>query len=248
MFRHWDRGRTYYHNVRLAALLSTVAGTVNIVGLLSLKTLTTNVTGHFAYFSEGLFLKNYTLAFTSVLYVLFFFVGAFVANSTMELTSKNKSHFSYMLPISLEIICLAVVAFSDLLLSNILLPLGCILLFTMGMQNALVTKISGSVVRTTHLTGLFTDMGIELSQMLFYKKDSERSRLKKNVFLRVIIISGFFIGGVIGALLHKEYHLRTLLIPVGMLILAIYYDRMRLNYYHWRKKIKLVSRKKRMKQ
>lgn len=243
MLRHRDKGRTYFHNIRLAALLSTVAGIVNIVGLLSFYTLTTNVTGHFAYFSEGLFLKNYALAFTSVLYVLFFFIGAFLANMTMELTSQNKSHFSYMLPISLEIICLAVVAFSDLFLPTTLLPFGCILLLAMGMQNALVTKISGSVVRTTHLTGLFTDMGIELSQMLFYKKDSERSRLKRNILLKLIIISGFFIGGVIGALLHREYHLRTLLVPVGVLVLALYYDRMRLNYYHLRKKLRIVSRK-----
>lgn len=39
------------------------------------------------------------------------------------------------------------------------------LLFAMGLQNALVTKISNATVRTTHLTGLFTDLGIELSQL-----------------------------------------------------------------------------------
>ena len=43
----------------------------------------------------------------------------------------------------------------------------------MGLQNALVTKVSQSVVRTTHLTGLFTDLGIELSQLFFYRKMSE---------------------------------------------------------------------------
>ena len=248
MLRHRDKGRTYFHNLRLAGLLSTVAGIVNIVGLLSFYTLTTNVTGHFAYFSEGLLLKNDVLALTSVLYVLFFLIGAFTANTTMELTSRNTSHFSYVLPISLEIVCLFIVAFSDMFLINVLLPMGCVLLFAMGMQNALVTRISGSVVRTTHLTGLFTDLGIELSQMLFYKKAAERSRLKKNVWLRIMIISGFFIGGVIGALLHKAYDLRALLLPIGMLLLAIYYDRMLLNYYHWKKRIKMVSRRRLIKQ
>jgi uncharacterized membrane protein YoaK (UPF0700 family) len=47
------------------------------------------------------------------------------------------------------------------------------MLFAMGMQNAMVTKISQSIVRTTHLTGLFTDLGIELSQLFFYKKIDE---------------------------------------------------------------------------
>jgi len=45
-----------------------------------------------------------------------------------------------------------------------------ILLFSMGVQNSLVTQISNSTVRTTHLTGLFTDLGIELSQLFFYKR------------------------------------------------------------------------------
>lgn len=43
------------------------------------------------------------------------------------------------------------------------------MLFAMGIQNSLVTNISKSTVRTTHLTGLFTDLGIELSQLFFYK-------------------------------------------------------------------------------
>ena len=48
--------------------------------------------------------------------------------------------------------------------------IACSLLFVMGIQNSLVTKVSVSVVRTTHLTGLFTDLGIELSQLFFYRQ------------------------------------------------------------------------------
>lgn len=50
MFRHRGKNRTYFHNLKLASLLSFVAGTVNIVGVLSIKILTTNITGHFAFF------------------------------------------------------------------------------------------------------------------------------------------------------------------------------------------------------
>ena len=34
----------------------------------------------------------------------------------------------------------------------------------MGMQNSLVTRLSGAVVRTTHLTGVVTDLGIEAAR------------------------------------------------------------------------------------
>ncbi len=50
MFRHKGKNRTFAHNLRLATLLSFVAGLVNITGVLAVKTLTTNVTGHFAFF------------------------------------------------------------------------------------------------------------------------------------------------------------------------------------------------------
>ena len=52
MFRHKGKTRTFKHNLRLAALLSFIAGLVNITGVLFLNVLTTNVTGHFAFFAE----------------------------------------------------------------------------------------------------------------------------------------------------------------------------------------------------
>lgn len=233
MFRHRDRGRTFVHNVQLAALLSIVAGVVNIVGVLSFKTLTTNVTGHFAFFSEELFSNNYGLAFLSIIYVISFFLGAFLANTTMEMTSRGAAHYSYMLPLSIEIFLLVLVAFSP---ANYAVVLSCVLLMAMGLQNALVTKISGSVVRTTHLTGLFTDLGIELSQMIFYKKSNERKRLKRAILLKAIIIGGFFCGGIIGALMYGWFDRRTLCLPIFILLVALYNDRMLLGYYKFIRK------------
>lgn len=233
MFRHRDRGRTFVHNVQLAALLSIVAGVVNIVGVLSFKTLTTNVTGHFAFFSEELFSNNYGLAFLSIIYVISFFLGAFLANTTMEMTSRGPAHYSYMLPLSIEIFLLVLVAFSP---ADYAVVLSCVLLMAMGLQNALVTKISGSVVRTTHLTGLFTDLGIELSQMIFYKKSNERKRLKRAILLKAIIIGGFFCGGIIGALMYGWFDRRTLCLPIFILLVALYNDRMLLGYYRFIRK------------
>lgn len=233
MFRHRDRGRTFVHNVQLAALLSIVAGVVNIVGVLSFKTLTTNVTGHFAFFSEELFSNNYGLAFLSIIYVISFFLGAFLANTTMEMTSRGAAHYSYMLPLSIEIFLLVLVTFSP---ANYAVVFSCVLLMAMGLQNALVTKISGSVVRTTHLTGLFTDLGIELSQMIFYKKSNERKRLKRAILLKAIIIGGFFCGGIIGALMYGWFDRRTLCLPIFILLVALYNDRMLLGYYRFIRK------------
>ena len=88
MFRHQGKGRKFSHNLKLASMLSGVAGLVNITGVLSVNSLTTNVTGHFAFFSEQLFLKNYKMALIYLLYIFFFLSGAFISGLTTEWTAS----------------------------------------------------------------------------------------------------------------------------------------------------------------
>ena len=84
MFRHKGKTRTFKHNLRLAALLSFIAGLVNIAGVLWLKVLTTNVTGHFAFFAEELVLKHYVVALSFLLFIFAFLIGSFTANFIIE--------------------------------------------------------------------------------------------------------------------------------------------------------------------
>ena len=102
MFRHQGKNRTFIHNLRLAVLLSFVAGIVNITGVLSLQTLTTNVTGHFAFFAEEVMKQDYVGALTFLLFAIFFLMGAFTSNFLAELISKKYPNLSHVIPISLE--------------------------------------------------------------------------------------------------------------------------------------------------
>lgn len=223
-------------------MLSGVAGMVNITGVLSVGTLTTNVTGHFAFFSEELFLKNIDLAAVSLLYILFFLAGSFTSGLLIELVSKVKYYLAYILPISIEILILLCVGTAYLMFADVLLYypiwIACSLLFAMGLQNALVTKISQSVVRTTHLTGLFTDLGIDLSQVIISKNVNEKKNLKKNIRLKLIIIFCFFLGGIAGGYLYLYFKLATLLFPAGLLLLALCYDRLLFRYYYFKRKFR----------
>src|SRR5690606_528545 len=103
MFRHSGKGRTFSHNLKLASILSGVAGIVNITGVLALNTLTTNVTGHFAFFSEQVFLKNYKMAAIFLFYSLFFLLGAFVSSLIMEWVSRYKTRLAIVIPVFIEI-------------------------------------------------------------------------------------------------------------------------------------------------
>ena len=239
MFRHHGKNRTFLHNLRLATLLSLIAGIVNITGVLALNTLTTNVTGHFAYFAVEFMNKNYAIAFTCLAFIFFFLMGSFTSNFLAELVYSKNPKLSYVIPISLEILVLVGVGLFGSP-SNLLAMEGKLMafsmLFAMGIQNSLVTKVSDSTVRTTHLTGLFTDLGIELSQLFFYKKSEEIKKLKTNIYLRLSIITFFFIGCVFGGYMYQKIELKTLFLASLFLLIALLYDYIRLRFFVIRRK------------
>ncbi|NQD72734.1 DUF1275 domain-containing protein [Sphingobacterium shayense] len=149
--------------------MSGVAGIVNITSVLKLSTLATNVTGHFAFFSEELISGNYGSAFPYLFFILSFLVGVLTSSVTIEWVSLNRPRSSYVVPIVIETLILLVVSMSvpdACSVCSILLCSG--LLFAMGLQNAMVTRIYKSTIRTILLTGLFTDWVIELSVAYYF--------------------------------------------------------------------------------
>lgn len=236
MFRHRGKTRTLKHNLQVASLLSFVAGNVNVIGFLAVQRLTTNVTGHFAFFVDELFELHTWLAFVYFLYILCFLSGSFISNFIVEIISKKNERHIFTLPVILECVILFSVAVPS---SNFVQHhpdiIACSLLFAMGLQNSLVTQISNSVVRTTHLTGLFTDLGIELSQLLFYKTKEQRQKLFSSIKLRLLIIFFFFSGGLCGGIFYSAISNKSLFISVGVLMAGLVFDTI---------KFRIISRKR----
>lgn len=239
MFRHQGKSRTKRHNLQIAVILSFVAGIVNVAGFLAIKQLTTNVTGHFALLINDVTDLQLWKGIVYLLYILSFLLGAFVSGILIEQFRENRRLNVFVLPTIIEsgiLVGVAVMAhFGGLTYPNII---ACLLLFAMGLQNAYVTKISNAVVRTTHLTGLFTDLGIELSQLFFPRSYPDRQHLKDTIRLRIYIIAFFFAGGSAGGFLYSRmgFGLNVLLVAALVLLASLFYDDLR---YH------LILRKRR---
>ncbi|MFL5763422.1 MAG: YoaK family protein [Bacteroidia bacterium] len=241
MLRHFGRRRTFGHNLKLAVLLSATAGIVNVAGFISFSIYTTNVTGHVAGFSKELAESHWSFAGTIALWMLLFLFGAFISNVLIRVVGKKHPRFSHTLPLLIEAFILLFVGYlgehkadgpaKDHLLSGMLL-------FAMGMQNAMVTLVSGYVVRTTHLTGLFTDLGIELSSFLFERK-KEHVELNKKIILHGSIVLMFISGGIAGGFLYHYIFYRIFIIAAAILFGAIFYDSTRIALYRFTKRIKI---------
>lgn len=230
MFRHQGKSRTLKHNLQIAAVLSFVAGIVNVVGFLAIKQLTTNVTGHFALFIYDVAHFEFWKGTIYFLYIFSFLAGSFSSSMLIETFKENRKLNVFVLPTIIECLILVTIA----LISNFIqfrYPnlIACLLLFAMGLQNAYVTKISNATVRTTHLTGLFTDLGIDLSHLFFQKSELQIKKLKSAIKLRVYIISFFFGGGLIGGFLYSKLNmeLNTLIFAAAILLISLFYDEFR---------------------
>jgi uncharacterized membrane protein YoaK (UPF0700 family) len=89
-----------------------------------------------------------------------------------------------------------------------------------GLQNALATTYSGSVVRTTHVTGIVTDLGISIGRRL----RGEAVPANQQTLL-AIIFGGYLLGGVTGSLIYLKAGSETLAIPAGFTgLLALSYS------------------------
>lgn len=241
MFRHQGTSRTLKHNLRIATILSFVAGVVNVTGFLAFSQLTTNVTGHFALFISDVANFEFWKGTIYFLYIFSFLFGSFLSSFLIEQFKGNKKLNVFVLPTLIECLILISVAtisnFRDLQYSDVIV---CLLLFSMGLQNSFVTKISNAVVRTTHLTGLFTDLGIELSQLFFTKHRTPKKKLIATITLRIFIICFFFLGGIIGGLLYSRLNLKlnTLIFGATILLISLFYDDMRYRVIKTRRKYK----------
>lgn len=228
MLRHTGGKRKFQHDLRLAVLLSLNAGFINAAGFIAFSVLTTNVTGHAALLAVNIANGQWRAVRMVALWLCLFLAGAFVSAAYIRRSGPNRP-YAYSVPIFAIISVLLFVALFGKNYDGSLIKTEYFagsLLFAMGMQNALVSMISGSVVRTTHLTGMFTDLGIDFSAMLF-RSGETNEQLRSRIVLRLSIILCFLAGGLTGGVLFVRYSYTAFYVPVGILALALVYDRIR---------------------
>lgn len=178
MFTHHGNKRTPSHNLQIDSLLTFVAGIVNVAVFIAIQKLTTNVTGHFAFFVDEMIKLYFWQGFIYFLYIFFFFLGSFSSSFLVEHIARKNSNYTYIVPTAIEgFILLNMAVFGKQLIVENPNLIAFVMLYAMGLQHSLVTRISNATARTKHLTGLFTDLGIELYQLFFYHEVQARQKL-----------------------------------------------------------------------
>ena len=221
--------RTASINRLLGGVLAFNAGAVNAGGFLVVSMYTSHMTGFASLLADNIVLGNMTLVLGAVGALLAFTTGAAVTAILVNWARQNALRSEYAAPLLLEALLLLVFGLLGATL-NLQTPFAVpltvlVLAFTMGLQNALVSKISASQIRTTHMTGIVTDIGIELGKLFYWNHTARplESRVRANrIKLRLFstLLAAFVCGGIVGAAGFK-YVGFIWVVPLALLLLAL---------------------------
>lgn len=194
--------RTPRTDLMLASSLAFIAGGVNSAGFMAFRYFSANMTGNVAMASEFLAIGGVQAALAFLTVVGMFILGAFLASTLIEVGKQRGRNNIYALTLVLEagvLILVGVSAGFSPVPPNALLMVG-MLSLTMGIQNAASTRISASRVRTTHISGIATDLGVGLAALLGKGSGTEKTAVRLRLKLYLATIASFAIGGMLGVI------------------------------------------------
>ncbi|MCP9755551.1 DUF1275 domain-containing protein [Lacihabitans sp. CCS-44] len=227
MLRKYSNSRRISDNIKLGSLTAFTSGMVNIASLLIFFSFSSNITGHYAILAAEI-VKGNTYQIVVVLgWILMFFMGSFVSNQMVINFNKKSTYLAHSLPILLEIICLLVVGYygqffyrETLFETEFLLM---IMLFAMGLQNGLTASISNFTVKTTHLTGLTTDLAI-LASMFTKKEFRDNSELVNKSKLLLSIVVSYIVGALASGYTYQLLEFKVFYVVCLFLLVVLAYD------------------------
>jgi uncharacterized membrane protein YoaK (UPF0700 family) len=233
MFRHQGPTRSERQNGLLAGYLALIGGFVNSAGFILIGSFTSHVTGNVGRLATDIVSRQLLAAGAAFTMIASFYVGAFVASMIIESNVFERTPTAYGVALLSEALLLALfswVAGHQQTTHARMLDMQAVLLCAaMGVQNSLVTRLSGAVVRTTHLTGVVTDLGIETARWFRWWRGHLSTQLNRKlttghhnprerpvvakIRLHSVIVSAFTLGAILGAMAGSWLHQLSMLLP-----------------------------------
>ncbi|MCJ2014528.1 YoaK family protein [Methylobacterium sp. J-076] len=215
MLIHEDPARTYRNDERLAWTFAGIAGALNVAGFYAFGTFSSNMTGNVSALADHLGLGEVRLALFGLILVVAFVAGAFAATLVIDAGRMRRLPGVYAYGVlgeaALLLVLGAVAPFLPEESRGAILAMG--LSFLLGLQNATVTQITNARVRTTHVTGMVTDIGIGLANLVERHPDANRAKLR----LHAVTVAAFLGGGIVGVLLFRVIGTALLIVAAGLL-------------------------------
>ncbi|KXU85588.1 hypothetical protein CI15_20760 [Paraburkholderia monticola] len=208
------KDRSASANRQLGFSLAFVAGAINAGGFLAVRQYTSHMSGIVSAIADHAALGDIPLALGGIGSLVSFLLGAGCSAVLVNWGRRRGLHSQNVLPLLLEA---ALLLLFGMLGSHLALWEACfipvtvvLLCFIMGLQNAMITKLSHAEIRTTHMTGIVTDIGIELGKLFYWNSPRAAADAaavianREKLRIHCTMLASFLVGGVIGAVGFKH--------------------------------------------
>jgi uncharacterized membrane protein YoaK (UPF0700 family) len=215
MLIHEGAARTGRNDERLAWTFAAIAGALNAAGFYAFGAYSANMTGNVSSLADHLGLGEARMALYGLLLVVAFVSGAAMATLLVAVGRWQRLRGVYAYAVLVEALLLTALGCAAPWLvegareATLSLGLG----FLLGLQNATVTQITNARVRTTHVTGTMTDIGIGLVHLAARHPGTDRARLR----LHCVTVVAFLAGGIAGVVVFKAIGTALLFVAAGLL-------------------------------
>ena len=239
-------GRVLSH-VELGAVLCFVAGAINAGGFLAVGMYTSHMSGVVSSMADNAVLGQGLAVWIGLWSLLAFVGGAMTTALMVRWALRRNLRSAYSRPLLVEAVLLLVFGLFGAAIdarSLALVPYAVVLLcFIMGLQNALITKRSNAEIRTTHITGLVTDLGIELGNLVYINRSfPEAMKVRANrskIGNHLKLLGSFVLGALSGAWGFKTVgYIAT--VPLALVLVALVVRPVLFDFHAWR--LRLLAR------
>lgn len=197
-------------------MMAFISGSVNAGGYLACHRFVTHVTGFATLFGVDAAGGNWDGAWEILSVPFFFLFGAMLAAYFIDRPYLMGKKPRYYIVSGLISLCLIICAmggvwgyfgtFGEPVSSSRDYVLLCFLVLAAGMQNSAATSASSGTVRTTHLTGVTTDLGIGIIRAAVLRTNESENADRESILMwaRIGIILSFILGSLVGVLVFMK--------------------------------------------
>lgn len=199
------------------------SGIVIYAGLMTFSVVVTNVTGLLPQIAQDLYEGKLNTAGSIFLWLFAFFLGGFFAGWCVEREKLRKWRYLHLLPLFVVMTLFMLVGMSDHINGLHPVTFPAMVLFSIGIQNAMVSLTTSSLIKASQMTGVVNELGVDIAE-IFHSEGEKRRLIQREALLRVIVMCSFLLGAMFSVAVFPSLHTKVFYFPAGIIAAVIVHD------------------------
>lgn len=203
------------------------SGIVIYAGLMTFSVVVTNITGLLPQIAKDLYEGKLNTAASIFLWLFSFFLGGFFAGFCVEREKLLKSRYLHLLPLFVVACLFFLVGLagkgSDAL-HPVIFPAT--ILFSIGIQNAMVSLTTSSLIKASQMTGVVNELGVDIAE-IFHSEGEQRRLIQREALLRLIVMGSFLTGAMFSVAFFPGMQTSIFFFPAGIIAAVMLHDVLR---------------------